>query len=74
MFINSRFMVLSPPDLSMASATMPASAAMEASAAEAPSVEAAKAGLSSEGIRSRSPAMIEPAEGARMHACLCVRG
>lgn len=45
---------------------------MEASAAEAASMEAAKARLPSEGIGSRNPAMIEPTEGAGMHARLCV--
>ena len=45
-----------------------AAPAMEPSTAEAPSVEAPKTGLSSEGIGSGDPAMIEPAEGAGMHS------
>ena len=53
-----------------------ASAAVAAPAVEAASapVEAAKAGLPSGCVASRSPSMAEPAEGAGMCACLCVRG
>jgi hypothetical protein len=50
---------------------MPASAPVEASTA--PSVEAAKTRLSSGGIGSRNPSMIEPTEGAGVRSCLCVR-
>ena len=60
-------------ELSVASASVAAPSAMEASATETPAMEAAKAGLSSEGIGSGNPSMIEPTEGAGMHARLCVR-
>ena len=61
-------------ELSVAPATMAASSveatapSMETSAAEAAPMEAAKAGLSPEGIGSCNTSMIEPAEGARMHS------
>jgi hypothetical protein len=42
--------------------------AAEASSVKAPAVEAAKTGLSSEGISSRIAAVIESAEGARVHS------
>ena len=60
----------------MAPAAVPA--AMEASAT--PSVEAsssmesAKAGLSTEGVASRNPAVAESTEGAGMRLCRCVLG
>ena len=41
---------------------------MEASAPKAPTVEAAEAGLSAEGISSRKPSAIKAAEGAGTHA------
>lgn len=41
---------------------------MEAAGAHAASVGAANAGLSSEGVGSRNPAMVEPAEGAGMRS------
>src|SRR5580704_18831133 len=51
----------------------PAAAAMEASAAQAAAVKTAKAGLPSEGVASRKPAMAETTEGARVHADRCAR-
>jgi hypothetical protein len=67
MFINSRFMVQLPPELSPAPSSAEASAT-ETPATETPSTEAAKAGLTSERIGSRHSATIEPAEGAGMHS------
>ena len=58
--------------------TTPAASAVESATttgmeAAASGVTAAKAGLSSEGIGSGNPSMIEPTEGAGVCACLCVR-
>jgi hypothetical protein len=55
---------VTPAAVAASSVESAASSAVES----APSVEAAKTGLPSEGIGSRNPAMTETAEGAGMHS------
>ena len=51
----------------------PAAVAAPAVESSTPAVEAAKAGLSSGCVGSRTPSVAEPTECAGMRSCLCVR-